>query len=104
MIVRTHKAAGHRCYDVRKNEDLIRLCARAPACLARQVCERVADLYPKNYYAWTQRSWVVLRVVGGAIEGVAGGVEGGMSSSVEHAEDLVSFLSYLRQPFMCRGT
>ncbi|CAN0001368.1 unnamed protein product, partial [Choristocarpus tenellus] len=25
-----------------------------------EVCLRVADLYPKNYYAWTQRSWVVL--------------------------------------------
>lgn len=34
-----------------------------------QVCQRVAELYPKNYYAWTQRSWVVLRVVGGAFEG-----------------------------------
>lgn len=33
---------------------------------AMQVCQRVAELYPKNYYAWTQRSWVVLRVVGGA--------------------------------------
>ncbi|CAM9490647.1 unnamed protein product, partial [Pylaiella littoralis] len=34
-----------------------------------RVCQRVAELYPKNYYAWTQRSWVVLRVVGGAFEG-----------------------------------
>ncbi|CAM9412224.1 unnamed protein product [Discosporangium mesarthrocarpum] len=25
-----------------------------------QLCERVAELYPKNYYAWTQRTWVVL--------------------------------------------
>ncbi|CAN0591645.1 unnamed protein product, partial [Ectocarpus sp. 12 AP-2014] len=31
-----------------------------------KVCQRVAEFYPKNYYAWTQRSWVVLRAVGGA--------------------------------------
>lgn len=64
--------------------------------LARQVCERVADLYPKNYYAWTQRSWVVLRAVGSAIEGTGaeggmGDAEGGTSSRGERAEELVSF-------------
>lgn len=72
----------------------IRLHSRAR--LARQVCERVADLYPKNYYAWTQRSWVVLRAVGSAIEGRAtedsvGDAEGGASSPGEQAEELVSF-------------
>ncbi|CAM9200906.1 unnamed protein product [Laminaria digitata] len=68
-----------------------------------KVCERVADLYPKNYYAWTQRSWVVLRVVGGAIEGGAtdGGVgdaEGGTSSPGEQAEELLrGELSFLNK-------
>lgn len=43
-------------------------CLKAPIGLPPivKVCQRVADLYPKNYYAWTQRSWVVLRAVGEA--------------------------------------
>eukprot|EP00752_Nemacystus_decipiens_P004469 g4081.t1 len=42
-----------------------------------RVCQRVAELYPKNYYAWTQRSWVVLRVVGGNFRGVDAGAGAG---------------------------
>ncbi|CAM9512083.1 unnamed protein product [Scytosiphon promiscuus] len=30
-------------------------------CTDADVCQRVAEIYPKNYYAWTQRSWVKLR-------------------------------------------
>ncbi|CBJ28281.1 conserved unknown protein [Ectocarpus siliculosus] len=41
-----------------------------------KVCQRVAELYPKNYYAWTQRSWVVLRAVGGARADASAGQEG----------------------------
>ncbi|CAM9767098.1 unnamed protein product [Ectocarpus sp. 4 AP-2014] len=41
-----------------------------------KVCQRVAELYPKNYYAWTQRSWVVLRAVGGARADAGAGREG----------------------------
>lgn len=68
-----------------------------------QVCQRVAELYPKNYYAWTQRSWVVLRVVGGAFGGVGAGASAGAAgaagevvgaeagaSTVTLAEELVS--------------
>lgn len=44
---------------------------------AMQVCERVAELYPKNYYAWTQRSWVVLRVVGGSFRSASAGAGAG---------------------------
>lgn len=48
------------------------------------MCQRVADLYPKNYYAWTQRSWVVLRVVGDAH-----GMGAEESSVMARARDLV---------------
>ncbi|CAM9364482.1 unnamed protein product [Ectocarpus fasciculatus] len=41
-----------------------------------KVCQRVAELYPKNYYAWTQRSWVVLRAVGGARADAGAGQKG----------------------------
>lgn len=51
-----------------------------------QVCERVAELYPKNYYAWTQRSWVILREVASATAG------GGNASAKEQAAVLVSDL------------
>lgn len=44
--------------------------------LTCQVCQRVAELYPKNYYAWTQRSWVVLRAVGGARADTGAGQKG----------------------------
>lgn len=44
--------------------------------VSSQVCQRVAELYPKNYYAWTQRSWVVLRAVGGARADAGAGPQG----------------------------
>lgn len=44
--------------------------------VSSQVCQRVAELYPKNYYAWTQRSWVVLRAVRGARADAGAGQEG----------------------------
>lgn len=75
-----------------------------------QVCQRVAELYPKNYYAWTQRSWVVLRVVGGAFGGAGASADAGTSagaagevvgadsgtSTATLAEELVGLLKKIR--------
>lgn len=55
-------------------------------CFFRKVCRRVAELYPKNYYAWTQRSWVVLRFVGSA---TAAGVDE-RTAAMGEAHELVS--------------
>jgi protein prenyltransferase alpha subunit repeat containing protein 1 len=28
-----------------------------------RICERVAEIYPKNYFAWSHRQWIVQRVM-----------------------------------------
>lgn len=60
-----------------------------------KVCQRVADLYPKNYYAWTQRSWVVLRAVGEATSTPEGSED--REDKISLVKDLVSDVLHVQQ-------